>query len=47
MDASKLTKMRAEAMNIYRSNWQPRDASEVTNPCWAGPGAADGTGKGA
>lgn len=30
MDASKLTKMRAEAMNIYRSNWQPRDASEVT-----------------
>jgi hypothetical protein len=30
MDASKLIKMRAEAMNLYRSNWQPRDASEVT-----------------
>ena len=30
MDASKLIKMRTEAANLYRSNWQPRDASEVT-----------------
>ena len=30
MDASKLTQMRAKASNTYRSNWQPRDASEVT-----------------
>ena len=30
MDASKLSQMRANAANIYRSNWQPRDASEVT-----------------
>lgn len=30
MDASKLTQMRAQAANTYRSNWQPRDASEVT-----------------
>jgi hypothetical protein len=31
MDASKLTQMRAQASNTYRSNWQPRDASEVTS----------------
>jgi hypothetical protein len=30
MDSSKLTQMRAQASNTYRSNWQPRDASEVT-----------------
>jgi hypothetical protein len=30
MDASKLTERRAQASNTYRSNWQPRDASEVT-----------------
>lgn len=30
MDASKLTQMRMEAANTYRSHWQPRDASEVT-----------------
>jgi hypothetical protein len=30
MDASKLTQMRAQASNTYRSNWQPRDASEIT-----------------
>ncbi len=30
MDSSKLTQMRAKASNTYRSNWQPRDASEVT-----------------
>jgi len=30
MDASKLTQMRMEAANTYRSNWQGRDASEVT-----------------
>lgn len=30
MDASKLTQMRAKASNNYKSNWQPRDASEVT-----------------
>jgi hypothetical protein len=30
MDASKLIKMRTEAANVVRSNWQPRDASEVT-----------------
>lgn len=30
MDASKLIERRAQAANTYRSNWQPRDASEVT-----------------
>ena len=30
MNASKLTEMRAQASNTYKSNWQPRDASEVT-----------------
>jgi hypothetical protein len=30
MDASKLTQKRAQASNTYRSNWQPRDASEIT-----------------
>lgn len=30
MNASKLIEMRAQASNTYRSNWQPRDASEVT-----------------
>ena len=30
MDASKLTQMKMEAANTYRSYWQPRDASEVT-----------------
>ena len=30
MDASKLTEMRMQAANTYKSNWQPRDASEVT-----------------
>jgi hypothetical protein len=30
MDASKLTQMRMQAANTYRSNWQGRDASEVT-----------------
>lgn len=30
MDASKLIEKRAQASNTYRSNWQPRDASEVT-----------------
>lgn len=30
MDASKLIKMRMEAANTYKSYWQPRDASEVT-----------------
>jgi hypothetical protein len=30
MDASKLIERRAQASNTYRSNWQPRDASEVT-----------------
>lgn len=30
MDASKLTQMRMEAANTYKSYWQPRDASEVT-----------------
>lgn len=30
MDASKLTQMRMEAANTYRSHWQPRDASEIT-----------------
>jgi hypothetical protein len=30
MDASKLTQMRAQASNTYRSNWKPRDASELT-----------------
>ena len=30
MDASKLTKIRMEAANNYKSNWKPRDASEVT-----------------
>jgi hypothetical protein len=30
MDASKLTEMRQQAANTYRSHWQPRDASEVT-----------------
>jgi hypothetical protein len=30
MDASKLTQMRQEAAIQYKSNWQPRDASEVT-----------------
>jgi hypothetical protein len=30
MNSSKLTEMRAQASNTYRSNWQPRDASEVT-----------------
>ncbi len=41
MDASKLIKMRAEAANIYRSNWQPRDASEVTQ-IRAGKAASQG-----
>jgi hypothetical protein len=31
MDASKLTQMRMEAANTYRSHWQPRDASEITS----------------
>ncbi len=31
MDASQLTRKRVQAGNFYRSNWQPRDASEVTN----------------
>jgi hypothetical protein len=30
MDASKLIEKRMLAANTYRSNWQPRDASEVT-----------------
>ncbi len=30
MDASKLTQMRQEAANNYKSYWQGRDASEVT-----------------
>jgi len=30
MDAGKLTKIRMEAANNYKSNWKPRDASEVT-----------------
>lgn len=30
MDASKLTQMRAQAANTYKSNWQGRDSSEVT-----------------
>jgi hypothetical protein len=30
MDASKRTQMLQEAANTYRSNWQRRDASEVT-----------------
>ncbi len=30
MDASKLTQMRMQAANTYKSNWQGRDASEVT-----------------
>lgn len=30
MDASKLTQIRAQAANNYKSNWKPRDASEVT-----------------
>jgi hypothetical protein len=30
MDASKLTQMRQDAATIYKSNWQARDASEVT-----------------
>ncbi len=30
MDASKLTQMKARASNTYKSNWQGRDASEVT-----------------
>lgn len=30
MDASKLTQIRMETANTYRSNWKPRDASEVT-----------------
>jgi hypothetical protein len=30
MNASKLIEMRAQASNTYKSNWQPRDASEVT-----------------
>jgi hypothetical protein len=30
MDSSKLTQMKDEAANVYRSNWKPRDASEVT-----------------
>jgi hypothetical protein len=30
MDASKLTQIRMEAANTYKSNWKPRDASEVT-----------------
>ena len=30
MDASKLTEMRQQAANTYRSHWQPRDASEIT-----------------
>lgn len=30
MNASQLTERRAQASNTYRSNWQPRDASEVT-----------------
>lgn len=33
--------MRAEAANIYRSNWQPRDASEVTQ-IRAGKAASQG-----
>ncbi len=31
MDASKLTEMRMQAANTYKSNWKPLDASEVTN----------------
>lgn len=31
MDASKLTQMRQEAANNYKSYWQGRDASEVTS----------------
>lgn len=30
MNASQLTERRAQASNTYRSNWQRRDASEVT-----------------
>ena len=30
MDASKLTQLRMQAANTYKSNWKPRDASEVT-----------------
>ena len=30
MDASKLTQMKMEGATIFRSNWQGRDASEVT-----------------
>lgn len=30
MDASKLIQMRMQAANVYKSNWQGRDASEVT-----------------
>jgi len=30
MDASKRVEMRAKGMQIYRSNWQPRDGSEIT-----------------
>jgi len=30
MDYSKYIEMKQKAANIYKSNWQPRDASEVT-----------------
>ena len=30
MDASKLTQMKMESANTFKSNWKPRDASEVT-----------------
>ena len=30
MDASKLTQIKMQAANNYKSNWKPRDASEVT-----------------
>jgi len=30
MDASKLTQIRLESANTFKSYWQPRDASEVT-----------------
>jgi hypothetical protein len=30
MDASKLIQQRMERMQNYSSNWQPRDASEIT-----------------
>ena len=30
MDASRLTQMKVETANNFKSNWKPRDASEVT-----------------